>query len=128
MPIAALIASLFGPAVDLVKKLIGKEEDQTKAIAELQAVQAKIVDTVVELEKQKYELMKTESSSANFITNSWRPIASLLIVIVIVISSFGLIHPDEHFWNLAEAFLGIYIGGRSGEKIVGAVMSKVGKK
>lgn len=124
MPIATLIASLFGPAVDLVKKLIGKEEDQTKALAELQSVQAKIIDTVVEMEKQKYELMKSEASSENFITSSWRPIASLLVVFIIVAASFGWCHPAPQFYDLAQLLLGVYSGSRGLEKIASTVVNR----
>jgi hypothetical protein len=127
MPISTLIASLFAPAVDLIKKFVSKEEDVTKALTELQNVQLKVIETVTKLETEKYELMKTEASSANWITSAWRPIASLAIVCVAILASFGIGHPDNHFWELAQAFLGIYAGSRGVEKIAETVVTKIKK-
>lgn len=126
----ALIASLFAPAVDLIKKFVSKDEDLTVAMAKMEEVQAKMVATLMEADKRRYDLMTEEVKSSNWLVSSWRPLLSLALGIIVILSSFGLVHPDEHFWNLANGFLGLYIGGRSVEKsaeIVGNIVKGKGK-
>jgi len=122
-----ILAALFAPAADLVKKYISKEEDQMKAMAELERIQASVTTKFIELEQEKIKLQTAELGSTHTISAIWRPVCSLVIVGIIIFASFGLANPSIEFYELAKYFLVGYGGGRSLEKVVPSISSILGK-
>lgn len=120
-----ILAALFAPAADLVKKYISKEEDQMKAMAELEKIQASVTTKFIELEQEKIKLQIAESGSSNWLSSSWRPLSSLAIVSIIILSSFDLAHPNQQFYELAQWFLVGYTASRSVDKVVPGILNSV---
>ena len=77
------------------------------------------------------EIVKTEASSGNWLTSSWRPITMLIFVALICARMFGLtsLHvPDTEYsslWELVKLGLGGYVLGRSVEKVAPAVIGAI---
>ena len=120
--IGGFISGIFKPAADLVDNLHTSDEEKGQIRAELAKIQAGVLNKSMELEKARFDAMSkvqiAESQSTHKITAIWRPICSIAIVSVIILSSFGIIpKPDKEFYDLARIFLGVYSGGRSLEKI-----------
>jgi len=106
------------------------EEEKGQIRAEIARIQAEVLNKTTELEMKRLDAMSkvqvAESQSKYAITATWRPITSLLLVIVVILASFGIIpKPDADFYDLVKVFIGVYSGGRSLEKI-GSVL-KLGK-
>lgn len=128
--IGGFISGIFSPAADLIDNLHTSEEEKGKIRAELARIQADVLNKTAELEMKRLDAVSkvqvAESQSKFWITAAWRPIASLALVSIVILSSFGLIpKPDADFYALTNTFLGVYAGGRSLEKI-GSVL-KLGK-
>jgi Holin of 3TMs, for gene-transfer release len=123
----ALIAGLIGPVADLIKKFVSKDEDQKEALAKLQEVQGKIIDTVVKLDEQKYQLMQTEAKSSSWLASNWRPLATLGMVICAVLASYGIGHPDAKLYDILNVLVGIYASSRGVEKIASTITGAIKK-
>lgn len=128
--IGSFISGIFSPAAELIDEIHVSDEERGKIRAELARIQADVLNKTTELEMKRLEAMSkvnvAEAQSKFAITATWRPICSIAIVAVVILSSFGIIpKPDQDFYNLAQVFLGVYSGGRSLEK-VGSVL-KLGK-
>lgn len=125
--IIAAVASLFEPATKILENLHISEADKLKLQNELAKIQADTQAKFIQLEQDKLDLQKVEANSTNWCQANWRPICSMAIVVIIICASFGIIHPDQKFWSLAEYFLLGYTGGRSLEKVAPGVIDAVGK-
>jgi len=128
--IGDFVSGIFAPAANLIDELHVSDEERGKIRAEIARIQAEVLNKTTDLEMKRLDAISkvqvAESQSKFAITATWRPITSLLFVVIIVLASFGLVpKPDPDFYNLANAFLGVYAGGRSLEKI-GSVL-KLGK-
>lgn len=133
MGILAWISGIFTPAVDLVKNLHTSDADRMALENQLSKIKADVESKMIELEMEKIKLQEVEATSANWIVAAWRPISSIAIVGIIIAASFGLAHPDQKFYDLAQWFLVGYAGGRSLEKsgvlnAAGSIANKISKK
>jgi Holin of 3TMs, for gene-transfer release len=125
------IGAIFAPATKLIDDLNTSDEERLQLRNELAKIEGQALSKLTELEKSRLEAMSkvqvAEAGSKHFITATWRPISSLLMVSVIVLASFGVIpSPNESFYSLATLFLGAYSGGRSLEKFGSLI--KLGRK
>lgn len=116
------ISGLFSPAAKLIDNLHTSDEERLQLRNEFAKIQGEALNKLAEVEKARMEAMSkvqvAESNSKHTITATWRPIASLLIILIIVLSSVGIIPvPDQSFYDLAQILIGGYVGGRSLEKI-----------
>lgn len=79
------------------------------------------------------EIVKTEASSNNFLTASWRPILMLTFGGLIVARWFGIaapnLSPEEYLklWDIVELGIGGYVIGRSFEKVAPAISGALKK-
>lgn len=126
MPLVALLTGVFSSVADLFKAHIESPEKQTIALAQLQEAQDKAIKAATEVELAKIDLEKVQSQSSNWLVSGWRPGISLLLAIMILLESFGLIHPNPHFWDLATYFLGGFAVSRSAEHAMS--IYKTGKR
>ena len=131
MSILSWISDLFTPAANLIDDLHTSDEEKMKLQNELARIQenanSKILAYESKLVDARMKVQVAEAGSSHTITAIWRPLSSLLFVIVITLASFGLIPtPDVNFYDLAKILLGGYVGGRSLEKV--ASVLKLGSK
>ena len=62
------------------------------------------------------EVMIAEAQSSSLLQTAWRPMCSILLIMLVVLDSFDIVTADEQLYTLATAFLGLYTAGRSTEK------------
>ena len=129
MSILSFITDIFKPASEIIDELHVSEEERGKLRNELAKTQAKAQQELLKFESKvletKAQISIAESSSKHWITATWRPLCSILLVGIIVLAAFDLAHPKPELYELAKIFLGTYAGGRSFEKMLN--VSKLGK-
>ncbi len=131
LEILGWVSSLFSPATKILENIHTSDKDLLTLRNELAKIEAEVQTKLIGLEQEKIKLMEVEATSSNWLSASWRPIASLVVIGIILAASFGLAHPNEKFYELAQYLLVGYVGGRSLEKSAGAlgtVVSKIVKK
>jgi len=130
--IAGFVSGIFSPAADLIDNLHTSTEEKQKLRNELAKIQAGALEKMNELEGKRLDAMSkvqvAEAGSKFWITAAWRPISSLMMVIVVTAAAFHIIpKPDAEFYELAKYFLCTYAGGRSAEQLGLKIASKLGK-
>lgn len=131
MGLLDFIGSIFKPVTDTIDEIHVSDEERGKLRNKLAKIQADVQTKLIDLEGKRLEALSkvqvAEASSKHLITSIWRPISSLMFVIVITLGAFHIIQkPDKEFYDLATLFLGVYGGGRSLEKL-GEVVKGLGK-
>ena len=127
MSIFSWISGLFQPAADLIDEIHFSGEEKGNIEVKKQELQAKMAEIearvstrVLDLQNAALEAnMKVavaEQQSGNWLSKSWRPIASLAMVSILVSMGFGVIEYKELLIQVCGGFLGIYGIGRSWEK------------
>ena len=122
MSILSFITNIFKPAAEVIDELHVSEEEKGKLRNELANIQAKAQKELLSYESKVLEahakISVAESSSKHWITATWRPVCSLLLVAILILAAFDLAHPKPELYELAKIFLGTYAGGRSFEKMM----------
>lgn len=123
------IGGIFAPAANLIDNLHTSDEEKLKLRNELAAIKQQALTKMTEVEQARLNALSkvqvAEANSKHAITATWRPIASISIVSVIILASFGLIpQPDSNFYDLAQVFLGAYTTSRGLEKIAGSIAGR----
>ena len=129
MSIFSFISNLFKPAADLVDELHVSDEEKGKLRNELAGIQAQAQKQMLDYEAKVVEarskLMVAEAQSPHLITAIWRPVACLSLILLVVLSAYGIGNPDKEVYELTKILLGAYASGRTIEKVV--KVSKFGK-
>lgn len=93
--------------------------------------ETKLAELALEETKVQASIIRAEIGGGNWLTASWRPIIMLVFGFVILYSvvapSFGAPPVDmtaipDRFWSLVTVGVGGYVGGRTLEKVVPAVV------
>ena len=119
-----LIAGIFKPAAELIDELHTSEEEKLKQQRRLLEIQALVLDSSLEYEKQmmtaRAEIVNSEAKSEHWVTATWRPITMLTFLALAVGDSLGwLPNPlRDEAWMLLQIGLGGYVVGRSAEKVI----------
>lgn len=115
-----ILAEIFKPAIDLVSKVVTKDNDKVALENQLAQIQAQVATKMMELQMAAIEsnakVAEAEQQSGNLLSKSWRPTVSVLFALNIVLMSYGVIPFNELVLQIEGAFLGIYGIGRSFEK------------
>lgn len=123
------IANLFKPAADLVDNLHTSTEEKMVLRNELASIQQEANKQFLELARTELEartaMVQAEASSSHWLQGNWRPICSILLILIVVLDSFSLVNASPELYTLATSFLGLYGAGRSIEKAASVV--KLGK-
>ena len=129
MGILSFITDIFKPAAEVIDELHVSEEEKGKLRNELASIQAKAQQELLKYEAKVLEthakISVAESNSSHWITATWRPLCSILLVGILILAAFDLAHPKPELYELAKIFLGTYAGGRSFEKMMN--LRKLGK-
>jgi hypothetical protein len=124
-----LIAGIFKPAAELIDELHTSEEEKLKQQRRLLEIQAMVLDSSLEYEKEmmtsRAEIINSEAKSEHWITATWRPITMLTFLALAVGDSLGLLTTPlrDEAWMLLQIGLGGYVVGRSAEKVIKEVKS-----
>jgi len=118
------ISSIFKPAAELVDDLHLSGEEKGQLKNELAGIQQKANEKFIELELAALEARKAvmiaESQSSNWYQAAWRPIASMVLVGLVVIQCIANWAYDvpisAELFTFASTFLGITSAGRGIEK------------
>lgn len=114
------ITNLFEPAAKLVDELHTSKEEKGALLVEMAKIQA-------EVHAKSIELMQAEAGSSNWLTAAWRPICSIILVVIILLDGHFGFTASQQVYDLAQVFLGVYGGGRTIENAVeklGRVLKK----
>lgn len=122
-----LIAGIFKPAAELIDELHTSEEERIKQQRRLLEIQAMVLDSSLEYEKElltaKANIVNSEAKSEHWVTATWRPITMLTFLALAVGDALGwLPNPlRDEAWMLLQLGLGGYVVGRSAEKVIKTV-------
>lgn len=127
MDIFNWIKGVFKPAADLVDELhfspeekgdieIKKQELKNK-LAEMEFhLSTKVVELQTKAMESQSKMAISEQRHGNLLSKSWRPLASLSMVILLILMGLDFVEYKELLAQIAGGFLGIYGIGRSYEK------------
>ena len=138
MNLFSLIGQIFKPAAELVDNIHTSEDEKLARKAQMLELQVQFLEYALEYEqdqlKQKAKIITAEANSESWVTRSWRPITMLAFVACTMAYWFGLT-PDtlpesavDNMFTLIQIGVGGYIGGRSAEKSVPAVIRAMKEK
>lgn len=127
MDIFNWINSIFKPAADLIDELHFSGEEKGNIEVKKQELKNKLAEMeflfstkAVELQTKAMEAQSqmaiAEQQHGNWLSKSWRPVASLAMVILLMLMGLGFVEYKELIAQIAGGFLGIYGIGRSYEK------------
>lgn len=127
MGIFSFLGSIFSPLTDLVDNLHTSDEERgelevkkRQISAKIAEIEAQVTTKIVELQTKAMEanakMAVAEQQHGNWLSKSWRPIASLCMTAILVGMGFDVIPYKPLMVQVAGGFLGIYGIGRSIEK------------
>lgn len=123
------ISQIFKPATKLIDELHTSKEEKMQLRNELANIQAQANAKFIELAKAELEtrstMAKAEAASDSWLQQSWRPVASLILLGLVVVMTLDLVPFRSELYHLTMAFLGISSWGRGTEKT--ARVGKLGK-
>lgn len=137
IPVLGKLIEGIGGAID---RNVTSDDERLQAKAKLAEFHASIIGELLAAEKMylqaQMEVMRAELSDGNTLTKSWRPIAMLcflsLVMWYAIGTAFDIPVPSEavidQSMGLVKLGLGGYIIGRSGEKMVTRVVGALKKK
>lgn len=127
MSLLSFLGGLFKPAADLIDDLHTSDEELGKIEVKkaelhnkLAEIESRVGLRLMELQSQALDMQTkiavSEQKHGNWLSKSWRPIASLAMTALLVGMGLDLIQYKPLMVQVAGAFLGIYGVGRSYEK------------
>lgn len=135
-----LLDSVFGtlagavePVTKLIDELHTSDEERLTIKQAMFGMQADLTGKMLAYESQILEAQKSiiiaEAQGGSWLQRSWRPIAMLTFLALVVADSFGLLafRLADEAWTLLQIGLGGYTVGRTLEKITPQI-SQVMKK
>ena len=111
---------------DIVNRLSVSSKEKQKVQEEIQALVYRYKSELV----REQSAVVGEEARGNWLQRSWRPIVMLALAVVVLSGVFTdslLVTDSSRLWDLLEIGLGGYVIGRSGENVVGRLLSKVRK-
>jgi len=139
MGLLDIFKDVISPITGLIDALHTSEDEKLRAKAGLLTIQAAITDKVLEYESRLAEaqakVITAEAQGSSWLQRNWRPLLMLTFtfivawnyIVVPVVDAPPAAIPDN-MWTLMQLGVGGYILGRSGEKIVPAVISALKDK
>ena len=133
MSILSFLGDAIKPITKLVDSLVTTDAERLLLHNELTKVENVFAERVLEYEgklaQMKADVIMAEATGQSWMQRNWRPITMLTFLMLVVFDSFGwLANPlAKEAWVLLQIGLGGYVVGRSAEKIIPAVVSKLKK-
>jgi hypothetical protein len=129
MGIVSKLLGILQPATELVDALHTSDSERLAAKEKLLQIQATVISEAIGYEQARLaaqsSVIVAEANSSSWITRSWRPITMLTFLALIVLHWFGVGPAElpEELWAVIKIGLGGYMGGRSLEKMVPAIVA-----
>lgn len=130
-PVMTLISSVFEPAAKLIDELHTSEEERidakTRMLASQTALTMKVLDYEAQLMQMQSSIVLAEAQGKSWLQRNWRPITMMSFLMLVIMDSFGFLpfRLAGEAWTLLQIGLGGYVAGRSGEKIMNSMKTKV---
>lgn len=116
-----LVGGILKPISEIIDNVSTTDEERLKLRNELAKIQADLQGHIVAVESKRLEMegkiREAEANSSYWLTASWRPICSILFVLIITFAAFGLATPDPKILDFMGYFVIGYGGSRGIEKI-----------
>jgi len=138
MNIFGLITKAVGPVTELIDSLHTSEEEKLQAKAALLKMETSFVGHVLALEKATLEAQSSviiqEAKADSWLTRTWRPLLMVWFAGLAGAHWMGLTPATLPAETVADLFfivklgIGGYVGGRSVEKTVPAVIEALKKR
>ena len=127
------VSGVLKPISDVIDHLtVSGDQKVQLQLAQLQAGMA--AQTAFQQYEQslldgQQKIIAAEATSGNWLTSSWRPIAMLTFLALVVCDSFGWLHSPlaPQAWTLLQVGIGGYTVGRSVEKVALPVVKALTK-
>lgn len=136
-------SSVIGSIGDVLGRFIASPEEKMKAQLELTKIateyQTQLLLADKDLAVQQASVVVAEAKSESWLARNWRPITMLTFVAIvvwnyIVVGTIGAFVPRVHtvpiptdMWELLKLGIGGYIGARTLEKTVPAIVEAIKK-
>ena len=127
MAVLDFLSGLVEPVTNLIDDMHTSDEERLKVKAKLfemeSAIAAQVLDYETRLAEAKTKVITAEAQGGSWIQRSWRPIAMLTFLVLIVADTFGLteFRLAGGAWDMLQLGLGGYVAGRSVEKVMSSV-------
>jgi hypothetical protein len=131
MSILAAITGIIKPIGDIIDNLHTSAEEKGVLKNELARVEngfaEKLLNYEAKMTEMKVAVITAEAAGESWIQRSWRPIAMLTFLTLIVCDSFGWLKNPlaSQAWTLLQIGIGGYVAGRTAEKIIPTIMDKI---
>ena len=118
------------PITDVVNAIGALIGGLTLPAREKRELEAEILKLMYERERELVEAQASvvkEEAGGNWLQRSWRPLVMLTFAVIILVGAFTslpILADTSRFWDLLEIGLGGYVVGRSGEKIMTALVKR----
>lgn len=127
MGLFSFLSGIFSPLSDIVDSLHSSDEEmgnievkKGEIKAKIAEIEAKVTTKIVELQtaamEANAEMEVAAQTHGNWLSKSWRPIASLAMVTILVAMGFNIVPYKPLMVQIAGGFLGIYGISRGYEK------------
>lgn len=123
MGLLSTVKDIFKPAAELIDNVHTSSEEKLTLRNELSKIEAqatmKILELQGELVSAQASIIVAEAKSDSYLARNWRPISSLVLLIIVIVGSFGGLMSEEiaqAAWTTFQICIGGYIAGRSVEK------------
>jgi len=124
MSIFSFLGSIFKPAADLIDNLHDSKEElgniavkKAELKNKLAEIEAQVSSKVLQLQSLVIEanakIAVAEQEHGNLLSKSWRPVCSIVFVILLVAMGLGVVEYNQFLAGIAGSFLGIYTSLRS---------------
>ncbi|MDX1491289.1 MAG: 3TM-type holin [Pseudohongiellaceae bacterium] len=123
------ITSALDPVERIIDSVHTSDEERMQLQAEVTKVKNSFSGQLLQYESEilqsKSRIIVAEAQGQSWIQKSWRPIAMLTFLVLVVCDSFGLLafRLSDQAWELLKIGLGGYVVGRSAEKIAPQVVA-----
>lgn len=124
------LTSLIKPVTKIIDEVHTSDEEKLTLKNELAKIEAQVGSKLLDYEKQllkaQSDIIVAEAQGGSWLQKSWRPIAMLTFLILVVCDSLGLLVTPlaNEAWTLLQIGLGGYVVGRSAEKIIPKVVKR----
>jgi len=133
MGFLSILGDVIKPVTQLIDNLSTSDKEKGELRNELTRIENTFAEKVLEYESKllqyQSDIIVAEAKGESALQRSWRPISMLVLLVLVVLDSFGwLANPlAPEAWTLLQVGIGGYIIGRSAEKIVPAVVKQLKK-
>ncbi|WP_339859112.1 3TM-type holin [Pseudohongiella acticola] len=123
MKILSFLADAITPVTALIDSMHTSSEEKLMMKAEMLRLQNTVTGQLLDYEAKildsQAKVIMAEAQGESWLQRSWRPIAMLTFLVLVVCDSFGFLafRLSDEAWDLLKIGIGGYVVGRSGEKI-----------